>query len=129
MDLNELVNRVFALELAVKKMDYRERTVLADAAATLDADALVNGGLFAINASAARILTTPTAVQIRAVMVPKPVIGDSFIVYIDNAGAFNVTLTAGGGISVGDGIVNDSMGAWMFIMDSATTFKAWRISN
>jgi len=127
MDLNQLVNRVMELELIVKKMDYSALKTLADATATLDAGDLVDGGLFSITPTAARAITTPTAAIIQSAMVPKPVIGDSFKIYINVAAAFDVTLTAGANVSVYDGIINNEHAAYLFIMDSATTFKVYRL--
>jgi len=127
MDLNELVNRVFALELRTKKQDYRAQKILADAAVTLVAHDLVDGGLFIINPTAPRILTTPTAAIIKSAMVPKPVEGDSFIVYIDNMAAHDVTLTAGSFVTVNSGIVNNARAAWNFRVYGATNVVADRL--
>jgi len=127
MDLNQLVNRVTELELIVKKKDYRAFKALADAAVTLGVGDLVDGGLFTITPTAARILTTPTAALIQAGMVPRPVVGDSFMVHIRNLAAHNVTLTAGTNVSVNEGIINNTWGTWIFIMTAATIFEVYRV--
>ena len=101
-------------------------TALADAAATLTA-AQLDGGMFTIAATIARILTTDTAVAILAA-IPGHVDGTHFEFTIVNTGAGVITLSAGVGVTlVGVLTAGASSGTWRVIRTGAAAVSMFRI--
>lgn len=96
-----------------------------------DADtALTEGemldGLFVIGATAARNLTTATAVDIIGTL-PGYQIGSSYEFTIVNTGAFNAVLVAGAGVSIiGSATVNASSGTFLVTVTAPTTVSIYR---
>ena len=98
----------------------KTNTVLANSNGTLIAAQMLQGQ-FSITPTAARILTTATAVNIIAAM-PGYQVGSHFEFSIFNLAAFDVTLAAGVGVAlVGDQVVNSGNKIWRCRIDSATT--------
>jgi len=99
---------------------------LADIAATLTAAQLI-GGLFTITPTAARILTTDTAVAIIAAL-PGADVGRHVDFTVVNTAAFDVTLALGVGVTlVGKMVINNVSGTWKIRVDSATTVSIYRM--
>lgn len=109
---------------------YQESTVapitaLADAAATLTAAQLLNG-VFTSTPTAARALTTDTAVAIIATL-PGYVVGTHYNFTLVNNAAFDLTLTAGTGVTlIGKAVVNNASATWKIIVTAATTVSIIR---
>jgi len=81
---------------------------LADADATLTSTQMENDGIFTITPTAARTLTTDTAANLVAGFMGATV-GDWFEFTIINLAAYDVTLSAGDGITLtGNAVANNS---------------------
>ena len=88
----------------------RDVVALADAAATLTADQLINKGLFTITPSAGRALTVDTAALLVA-GAPGCKVGDTFEFAIVGLAAFAATVTTAAGVTlVGNMAVNNQSG-------------------
>jgi len=102
------------------KMKIKTVVALADAAAVLSATQMIDSGLFTITPTVARALTTDTAVNLVAGMSGYQV-GTWFDFTIVNTAAFDVTLTAGGGVTLSGGaIIHKESATWRVRFDSAT---------
>ena len=100
---------------------------LADAAAILTAAQMIDSGIFTITPTVARALTTDTAANIVAAL-PDYQVGTWFDIVIVNLAAFNVTLTAGVGITiVGSAVVNNASGTWRARIDAAGAVTIYRM--
>lgn len=102
---------------------------LADAAATLTAAQMADSGIFTITPTVARILTTDTGTAIVAA-IPGAQTGTWFPITIVNTAAFDVTLAAGAGVTIGAGqgkhVINNVSGTWLCLVTSSTTVTIYR---
>lgn len=107
-------------------MKIKSVVALADAAATLTATQMIDSGIFTITPTVARALTTDTAANLVAGM-PGYQVGSWFEFTIVNNAAFDVTLTAGTGITlVGKAVINNVSGTWLARIDSSTGITMYR---
>lgn len=108
------------------KMKTKSVVALTDADATLTATQMIDSGIFTITPTVARVLTTDTAANLVAGM-PGYQVGSWFEFTIINNAAFDVTLTAGTGITlVGKTVINNVSGTWLAIINSATGVTMYR---
>lgn len=111
------------------KTKIKALVALADAAATLTADQMVNSGIFTITPTVARILTTDTGTAIVAAIQGAQT-GTWSTITIVNTAAFDVTLAAGVGVTMGAGqgkhVINNVSGTWLVHVTSGTTVTIYR---
>lgn len=107
---------------------YQAITALADADATLVAAAMYDG-LYTITPTVARTVTTPTALLLVAAL-PDYEIGTSYDFSIINAGAFDVTLAPGVGVTIVGGTkVNAATCTWRVVIMSSTEVSIYAVAS
>lgn len=111
------------------KTKIKALVALADAAATLTAAQMANSGIFTITPTVARILTTDAGAAIVAA-IPGAQTGTWSTITIVNTAAFDVTLAAGVGVTLGAGqgkhVINNVSGTWLVLVTSTTTVTIYR---
>lgn len=109
-------------------MNLKANTALPDAAATLSAVTLKQG-LFTITPTAARLLTTDTALNIIASLTGYQV-GSHYSFTILNLGMFLVTMVAGVGVTlVGKVGINTGTGNFRVVVTSASTVTIYTVGS
>lgn len=111
------------------KTKIKSLVALTDSAATLTATQMVDGTIFTITPTIARILTTDTGTAIVAA-IPDAQTGTWFSILIVNTAAFDVTLAPGVGVTLGAGqgkhIINNVSGEWTGLVTGTTTVTIYR---
>jgi len=121
--ISDRVSKYRLLDFAVgwEKLPKREEVALADANATLSADDLINKGIFVIEPTSARTLTTDTAANIVAA-IDNCQAGMSFDFALIVLAAYDVSVSGGTGVTVkGSGTVNNASGIFKAVITDCTS--------